>query len=449
MPRARSFPLQGDSLALVLSYLTPLELCRTLPLVSRECRDLCGESAAAWPTSLCLAKAAFARFLNASETEATKPAAVGADLGSQAVDADDLEHQTSALYRRFQRVWARVSKVEFRGVSLRGVAKLGALCPLVRTVQCDIGQREALSVMAAAWPRLQHLVLRMATHVSGGGIALFTELRRLHIHLSQMEDHEWLTTVANACPKLTHFALTSSSSAGGLRAGLHSLATHRRLTSFVVSSCERLCDEDVLALVASCPDLRHLGIEECRLISDASMAAVGQHARALRSLRIVGLDITDAGVWAVAVGCPHLLHFSALLCMNLTDDCLEALLLGCGQLRRLETSVAVPSDTGLATIAALAPALQELAISQAPVTNAGLAALARGCLRLRSLKLAFCDRLTDRGVLDLEKGLPALTRLTVYRTRRTFISRSAVRELAAARLRRYGTPLATTVSERQ
>lgn len=76
------------------------------------------------------------------------------------------------------------------------------------------------------------------------------------------------------------------------------------------AGCRKISDAGVAAMAAGCPSLRHLKLGQCRLLTSAAVAAVVRQCHILEELVLNGCSLigTEAGAAIAAAGVPtHLL----------------------------------------------------------------------------------------------------------------------------------------------
>jgi hypothetical protein len=88
-----------------------------------------------------------------------------------------------------------------------------------------------------------------------------------------------------------------------------------------------LTDIGVHMIVTRCPLLESLHVQKSA-ITDLSLCYLAQHGRNIRTLRICEcVEVTDAGIEAVMMGCTKLTHFSVEMCTKLTAKLKQAIYL--------------------------------------------------------------------------------------------------------------------------
>ena len=87
------------------------------------------------------------------------------------------------------------------------------------------------------------------------------------------------------------------------------LAQHCSQLRKVSLACkDKITDASIIALSNVCVTLEDLELDECNLVTDAVLQAVAcRHGATLKDLSFYGSrEVTDVGVLALALHCPHL-----------------------------------------------------------------------------------------------------------------------------------------------
>jgi hypothetical protein len=125
-------------------------------------------------------------------------------------------------------------------------------------------------------------------------------------------------------------------------------------------------DEDIIAWLQTVDgaEVKKIDLFRCNQVADAGVRALAQGCPGLQSIKLGGCDeVTDAGVSALAQG---------------------------------------PYNMG-------SPGLQEIDLSSCEkVTDAGVIALVQGCPGLQTIGLTGCEKVTDAGLSALAQGCPGL-----------------------------------------
>jgi len=192
-------------------------------------------------------------------------------------------------------------------------------------------------------------------------------------------------------------------------------ASRPRLKALDVSGCEALSDEAVVHIARACPSLASLGASRCPLLGGPrGAAALAGGCPRLRALNLGYTRAADASLAALAPG----LETLALDACKVGDEGVAALAKACGHsLRALDLSDTRITDAGAAEIARGCPALRRLAVSFTGVGDAGVAALAAGCPALEDLGIDTAH-VTDEALRHLPR-LKALGTLDLFGARVT------------------------------
>ncbi|XP_029103126.1 dynein regulatory complex subunit 6 [Scleropages formosus] len=161
-----------------------------------------------------------------------------------------------------------------------------------------------------------------------------------------------------------------------------------------------LSDQCVTALLSKCRSLHTVSLLDTPRLSDAAFKAIAEGCE-LRRIRVEGNGrMTDASWSSFCRKCPGLKRVHVADCPQLSDGSLRCL----GSLKDL-TSLSIAackrvSNVGLKRLldGPCGPRLQELNLSRCfRVRDVSLVRLAERCLKLKSLSLCYCERLTDSG----------------------------------------------------
>lgn len=181
-----------------------------------------------------------------------------------------------------------------------------------------------------------------------------------------------------------------------------------------LTDCQALEDAGVKALARGCPQLTHLFLRRCLRITDTAVKSVASYCVMLRELSISDcLQVTDFGLYELAKLGPHLRYLSVAKCERVSDAGLKQVCRHCYRLRYLNArGCEAVSDATLEVLARSCPRLRALDVGKCEVGDRGLACLARHCPNLRKLSLKSCDLVTDRGLQALAyfcRGLQQLS----------------------------------------
>jgi len=240
-----------------------------------------------------------------------------------------------------------------------------------------------------------------------------------------------LTAIAESCPQLLSLTLYCLEAAADYEyrpyVTAHLLADLCRgcpqLEALELRDCYDLDDEKVIAIARGCPRIQRIvHMADCACdennVSDAALAAVGAECRQLREFRIEGKEcgssITDAGVEALARGCP-LLHTLSIGGSGVTCEGITSLVTYCPLLCALVLSWCDSmSDAAIIALAQPGSRLAHLDLDYAggpfQLTDVAMEALCR-CRQLQTLGLGSNRAVTIAGVAQVLRACPHMTKV--------------------------------------
>ena len=171
-------------------------------------------------------------------------------------------------------------------------------------------------------------------------------------------------------------------------------------------------DRAIFVRKQSWSPLTLIDLSNCRSISDAGVSAIAQGCPQLTSIDLSNNDIiSDVGVSAIAKGCPLLTSIDLFGCLGISDFGVSALARGCYYLRLIELGCLDNiSDISLLAIAEGCPYLAVVNLHYCRlVSDAGVLAIAQGCRKLTYINLIDCHSVSDVSLLAIAEGCPNLT----------------------------------------
>ncbi|MCL7028910.1 hypothetical protein MKW94_028167 [Papaver nudicaule] len=192
-------------------------------------------------------------------------------------------------------------------------------------------------------------------------------------------------------------------------------------------SLEQVVSEDVDGYLTRC--LEGKKATDNRL---AAIAVGNGNRGGLGKLMIRGNNVvrgvTDAGVSAIARGCPSLRVLSVWNVSTVGDAGLIEIANGCRMLETLDLSECPSvSDKALVAIAENCSNLSSLSLeSCSGIGNEGLQAIARCCPKLHSITIKDCPRVGDQGISSLISSSHALMKLKLQNLNITDVSLAVV-----------------------
>jgi hypothetical protein len=156
------------------------------------------------------------------------------------------------------------------------------------------------------------------------------------------------------------------------------------LEVILAGGCLALTDATLVQLARSCPRLTRISFQGCRMITDAGVVELARHCPRLTYVDFTSCSsVGNAGLLALAKSCPKLETIFASRAGAVADTLLTALGSNCRQLRVLSIASSSPFSGHRA------------------LTDAGVAALARGCRGLQELSLRGASQLSPIGLAEL------------------------------------------------
>jgi F-box and leucine-rich repeat protein GRR1 len=248
-------------------------------------------------------------------------------------------------------------------------------------------------------------------------------------------DHA-LMMLAQNCPKLQEVRLTGSYT----DATINALARNcHQLRKVRLEPRRPLSEKALTELIKNCPDLvsliTGLSYEGNLTLSDAFLVQLAESCPSIEELELVGANITEAGMNALAGRCVklrtlslnygrifigsahsalplHALTFLKLYDVNMQDGDLRALLSRCPGLQSLGLSCLTElTEAGLVEAVAQLPPLRLLFLGHSAggvITDLVLRSIARRGRELRTLTLHCLSDVTDNGFAALVHSSPLL-----------------------------------------
>ena len=147
-------------------------------------------------------------------------------------------------------------------------------------------------------------------------------------------------------------------------------------------------DKDISALL-TLQDLEELEFTECK-ITNKSLFSIVDICTTLTSLRLINIDICDAGLTALAGKCPELMELQVIDYKNSSVKGVLALIKTTPKLKDLTVNVADLTNKDLTTIAQHCPKLQTFGADARFITDAAIKTLFSHCTQLRIVQFLHC-----------------------------------------------------------
>uniref|UniRef100_A0A804UJA1 F-box/LRR-repeat protein 15-like leucin rich repeat domain-containing protein n=2 Tax=Zea mays TaxID=4577 RepID=A0A804UJA1_MAIZE len=231
------------------------------------------------------------------------------------------------------------------------------------------------------------------------------------------------------------------------------LATDARLTAAAVAGrlasvsvrgshpARGVTDAGVCALARGCPELRSLTLWDVPQVTDAGLAEIAAECHSLERLDITGCPmITDKGLVAVAQGCPELKSLTIEACSGVANEGLKAIGRCCAKLQAVSVkNCAHVDDQGVSGLVCSATAsLAKVRLQGLNITDASLAVIGYYGKSIKDLTLARLPAVGERGfwVMANALGLQKLRCMTV-------VSCPGLTDLALASVAKFSPSLKT------
>jgi hypothetical protein len=207
-----------------------------------------------------------------------------------------------------------------------------------------------------------------------------------NLHALTIEDGVSLAAVTmmlSSCPKLVALTFSDNPTSALLEAvGRYCPGLEDLTVGSTWADTTQVDDAGLLAVAQGCPKLTQLCCKHCKKITAAGIASAVAHWPHLKQLTLRTLNAEASR--AIAASCPVLDALKAIQCTSLTDADLQVLSL-CGQLTRLH-------------------------LGQCPeLTGAAI----RSFTKLKSLSLSYNHNIDNDEVISLLEHVPHLTELSL------------------------------------
>ncbi|KAL6006287.1 hypothetical protein ACLOJK_040333 [Asimina triloba] len=302
-------------------------------------------------------------------------------------------------------------------ISDKGIIAIANNCPNLKSLtieSCPMIGNESLQAISRGCPKLSSISIKDCPLVGDQGVASLVSsasyvLTKIKLEALKVTDIS-LAVIGHYGVAITDIVLTGLQNVGERGFWVLSQAIGlQKLRSFTVTSCAGLTDLGMEALGKRCPNLGHLCLRKCPLVSDEGLKAFTGAAASLESLNLEECNqITQMGILGSLSNCGDKLKALSLVkCLGIKDT-VSGLppLSPCKSLLSL-TIRNCPGfgSLGLVMVGKLCPRLQHIDLGGlCRMTDAGFLALLEGCESgLVKVNLAGCIGLTDAVVLTLAK----------------------------------------------
>ena len=139
------------------------------------------------------------------------------------------------------------------------------------------------------------------------------------------------------------------------------------LKAIRLENCRLISDASIMHLFSTCRNIEILNLKQCIKLSDNAFSRLGTNLVKLTNINLESCGITDVGTAAIRNGCPNLEFIDLSWCRNISSVALGKLVASCPNLKHF-------SSRGLAN-----------------VTNQVLESLSLNCHKLKYLNINSCN----------------------------------------------------------
>ncbi|XP_022767835.1 F-box/LRR-repeat protein 3-like [Durio zibethinus] len=224
---------------------------------------------------------------------------------------------------------------------------------------------------------------------------------------------EHLPAILCRYPNITHLDLTLCSLVSDASLSIISNGYASTLRSIDFSRSRLFSTSGLFGLALNCKNLVEIDLSNGTELKDSAMAAIAE-AKNLEKLWLARCkSITDMGVGCVAVGCRKLRFICLKWCLGVGDLGVGLIAIKCKHVCYLDLSYLSITNTCLSSILKLQH-LEELVLEGCfSIDDDSLAVLKHGCKSLKSLDVSACQNISHNGLSSLINGAEGLQQLTL------------------------------------
>ncbi|XP_007017016.2 PREDICTED: F-box/LRR-repeat protein 3 isoform X3 [Theobroma cacao] len=189
--------------------------------------------------------------------------------------------------------------------------------------------------------------------------------------------------------------------------------SHKELRKLDITCCRKIKYMSIDSITNSCTSLTSLRMESCSLVPKEAFILIGARCSCLEELDATDNEIDDEGLKSIS-RCSKLSILKLGICSNISDEGLANVGSYCSMLTELDLyrSMAI-SDAGIAAVADGCPALEMINIAyNGKVTDNSLISLSK-CLMLKALEIRGCPGVSSIGLSAIAVGCKQLTVLDI------------------------------------
>ena len=264
-------------------------------------------------------------------------------------------------------------------------------------------------MIAQGCPQLTDISLRHCKKISDEGLlALAVNLpgmTSIDLCLTSDMTCAGVSAIAERCPALVKISLSayclSTSDLVALNDLIFAIARGcPKLQTFSILFSNEITDHSVAFLAGRCKKLRSLTVYECERVTDEAMKAVANRCPHLEKLRIGGRSFTS--------------EYGESFTSKITDESFLVVGHKCSKLMDISIAYNEVTDIGIAALARGCRRLRSFSANKCPsISTDGMMALSRGCRMLRTIYLADCRRISDGCLFRISEGCTRLISFTL------------------------------------
>ena len=246
---------------------------------------------------------------------------------------------------------------------------------------------------------------------------------------------ESLKLIGRRCPELKHLELAKCPLVTGAGVG-EIFANCPNLSLLNVASCQEVSTIDFTlpngvsyGENASFLQLHYIDLSEC-LVNDTGLDMIARSCGFLEYLYLRRCEaITDKGLVSLANYCTGIRELSVSDCISVGDSGCKFLMKKCHDLRYISLAKCSITDDTVKCIAKYCKKIRYLNLHMChSVGDEGVAKVAQSCEKIRALDVGKCEKITDTSLNFISVNCPHLRRLNIKGCER--ITDSGLRKLA-------------------
>ncbi|XP_012555327.2 F-box/LRR-repeat protein 7 isoform X1 [Hydra vulgaris] len=189
------------------------------------------------------------------------------------------------------------------------------------------------------------------------------------------------------------------------------------LKTLEIFGCFNVSPQTINKLIEKCFHIRKLNLGQCHKVTNNSISLIAKHLKKLQSLDIRGcMQVRDNSLCELIENCHELTSLVVANCPAITDITLYSLSNHSSIIKNLDAcGCGKITDKGVRSLVKGCTKLQSLDLSSTKVTGRSVISISTFCSNtLQSLRLSFCNALTDASLYALVSKCQKLRTLHLY-----------------------------------